>query len=365
MADYTLEEIYSLLKDPKNNLHTKISYSNLHKTNNRAMTTTIGKVWFSLLLPVDYPFVKEQVNKKKLNVILNDIANKYNTQTASDTLTKINKEGFYLTTINPISFDKDSFNVPPELKKRAKELLDVNLPPEKFVENINILGNEYLEWLKATDNGLYYIVASGAKFNASELGTLLFAAGPFVGIDGVISKPTKGCVNDGYNLEDWYRSSDQSRYTLFVRAVGTAEPGALGREVCYSNSNIQLDPSSDCKVKKYLELTITNSIRPIINGRYYLNEKTNNLEIINEETVLPSNSTIKLRSPIYCKQPNNNICSICYGTLGDRLNTKNIGLLSGTIINLAGIQGYSMKLRHQSSQVNLIPVDFKKQMILI
>ena len=365
MADYTLEQVYELLKEPKNNLQTKVSYSNITKTGGKTINTTLGKLWFSLLMPQDYPLIEEQVSKKTLVGVLNNIATKYDPKTAADTLTKINREGFYLTTIIPTSLTADSFNVPPHLKKRAKELLDINIRPEKFVENIRTLGQEYLDWLKANDDGLYQIVASGAKSNPMEIGTMLFAVGPLVGIDGIVSKPKLSSVNYGYNLEDWYKSADQSRFTYFVRAVGTAEPGALGREVFYSNSNIQLDFNSDCKTKKYLELNITPSIRPIIDGRYYLNEKTNNLEKITKDTEFTINKSIKLRSPIYCKQSNNNICSICYGELGDKLQTKNIGLLSGTIINLAGVEGYAMKLRHNSSQVQLAPVNFIKQMIRI
>jgi len=365
MADYTLEQVYELLKNPKNNLQTKISYSNTHKTKGKVVNTTIGKLWFSLLLPETYPFISHQVNKKSLALILNDINSKYDTKVVSDTLTKINKEGHYLGTINPTTFTPDSFIIPVHLKKRASELLNPKLKPEEFVANITTLGKEYLEWLRVNDNGLYDIVSSGAKSNPTDIGTLLFAIGPLVGIDGVVSKPSLGSVNEGFNIEDWYKSADQSRFTLFTRAIGTAEPGALAREVFFSNSNIQLDFNSDCRSKKFLELTITQPIREIINGRYYLNEKTNNLEKITQETDNILNKVIKLRSPIYCKQPNNNICSICYGELGERLQTRNIGLLSGTIINLAGIQGYSMKMRHNASQVQLRPANFIKDFIKI
>lgn len=134
-------------------------------------------------------------------------------------------------------------------------------------------------------------------------------------------------------------------------------------EVNYANSNVQLDFASDCKSKKYIELLVTPSIRKVINGRFYLNQDSMQLEKILPESKLPSN--IKLRSPIYCKQPNNNICSTCYGELGEKLNTRHIGLLSGSIINKVGLNNYSMKARHQSSQVQLRPVSFISDFIRI
>ncbi len=122
---------------------------------------------------------------------------------------------------------------------------------------------------------------------------------------------------------------------------------SLAREVFFANANTQLDFNSDCKTKKYLELTITPSIRAVINGRYYENEKTGVLEKVTPDTVFPS-KTIKMRSPIYCKQKDANICSICYGELGEKLNTRNIGLLSGSIINVVGVNNYSIKNKVES-----------------
>lgn len=363
-TEYTLEEIYALIKDPNNNLQTKMPYAHDIKTAGKVMNLTLGRIWFNLLFPPDFRLVDQAITKKELSGLLNEVATKYDTTIASATLTKINQEGFYLGTILPTSFNPESFNIPPEIEKRRIELLDPNLPAEKFVANITKLGNEYLDWLKANDNGLYDIVKSGAKSNPTEIGVILFAKGPVVGIDGKISKPILGSVNRGFELEDWYKSSDQSRNVLFVRAIATAEPGSLAREVFYANANTQLDYGSDCKTKKYAELLIKPSIRAVINGRYYLNETTNMVEKIDEKTDI-LNKTIKLRSPIFCKQKNNNICSICYGELGDKLNTKNIGLLSGSIINVVGVNNYSMKMRHNASQVQIRPVDFITDMIRV
>lgn len=355
-SEYTLEQIYDLLKDPKNSLNTKIPYSHLVKTNGKVLNLTIGRIWFNLLLPDDYILINKPIAKKELSSILADIATKYDTTVASKVLSTINKEGFYLGTLVPTSFSAESFELPPELEKRRLELLNEDMPADQFVINITKLGNEYLDWLKANNDGLYDIIKSGAKSNPTEIGVIMFAKGAVVGIDGKISKPIMGSVNRGFNLEDWYKSSDQSRSVLYIRAIGTAEPGSLGREVFYANANTQLDYNSDCKTKKYLELAITPSIRNVVHGRYYLDEKTNNLVKIEEDTEI-TGKIIKLRSPIYCKQKDNNICSICYGDLGDKLQTRNIGLLSGSVINVVGVNNYSMKARHMASQVQIRPTN--------
>ncbi len=227
-TEYTLEEIYKMLDDPKVTLQTKVPYSHLFKTNGKTINTTLGKLWFNTLLPSDYPFVDYVVAKKDLVKILNNIAIKYEPAVSCEVLSRINKEGFKLTALRPTTFSPDSFNIPPAFEKRRTELLDPNLPADKFVENIKILGQEYLDYLKVTDDGLYNIMASGARGEgALGTGVILFAKGPVVGIDGVISKPILGSVNRGLTLEDWYKSSDQSRNVLFVRAISTAEPGRM------------------------------------------------------------------------------------------------------------------------------------------
>jgi hypothetical protein len=361
-SEYTLEQIYTLLKDSKNNLQTKIPYSHLVKTNGKVLNLSIGRVWFNLLLPDDYKLINQPIAKKELSNVLADIAMKYDTTIASKTLSTINKEGFYLGTLIPTSFSPESFEIPPEIEKRRAELLNPDLPAEQFVSNITKLGNEYLEWLRVNNDGLYDIVKSGAKSNPTEIGVILFAKGPVVGIDGKISKPILGSVNRGFELEDWYKSSDQSRSVLFIRAIATAEPGALAREVFYANANTQLDYKSDCKTKKYLELLITPSIRNVINGRFYLDEKTSNLVKIDDDTEI-TGKTVKLRSPIYCKQKDSNICSVCYGDLGEKLQTRNVGLLAGSIINVVGVNNYSMKARHNASQVQIRPANMITDMI--
>jgi hypothetical protein len=122
---------------------------------------------------------------------------------------------------------------------------------------------------------------------------------------------------------------------------------------------------NDCKTKKYLELVITPELRDKINGRYYINPNTNDIDIINQDTKGLVGKTVKLRSPIYCKEKNNNICKICYGKLAEQIGAKHVGGIVGSIINIEGVSGYSMKARHATSQVNIKKVNFLKDMIII
>ena len=335
VTDNSTEYYMALLKTDTYQLNSKVPYIHPIKTNNKSKNYLLGRVIINTCLPEEYPFLDEVVDKKKCSQLLADIANKYEPTITAACVTKLNKTAFDLATLTPITFNSDSFNVPPELVKRSKQLLNPGLDPPTFVNNVKTLGQEYIDWLKVNDNGLYDMVTSGAKMSPIDIGVLLFAKGPVVGLDGVISKPIMGCVNNGFDLKSFYLSADQTRSVYTIRSLGASEPGQLARETNYANCNIQLVPKSDCKTKKLLDLLVTPSIRKDIDGRWFLNETTGKLEQITQKTVLPQN--IKIRSPIYCKQPDNNLCSVCYGSLGEKLATAQVGLLSGSIINKVGL----------------------------
>ena len=64
------------------------------------LDTTLGRVLFNELLPVDYPFVNEQMPKKRQAVIINDLAERYPMIVVAQTVDKlklVNAEGGELT----------------------------------------------------------------------------------------------------------------------------------------------------------------------------------------------------------------------------------------------------------------------------
>ena len=119
-------------------------------------------------------------------------------------------------------------------------------------------------------------------------------------------------------------------------------PGALSRDVVYANANVLLE-KGDCKTKRYLNLFISDNMIDKVIGRFYLNPKTNKLEEIKPGHTL-LNKTIKIRSPLHCVSKKG-VCSVCYGKLGDKLDTKHVGVLTGSIVNELLLGGVAMKTR--------------------
>lgn len=358
-----LTDVYDLLKEENINISDEYSYSHIKKTNNKSIKCSLGRIWFNLLLPDDYPkFINEPINKKKLHQISNEIYEMYPPDKAASTLSIILKEAFKLSSINPVSFGIDSLIIPSEIKQEKLEKLTKNTPPEEFGKKLTELSKKLLdEHLQNT--GISDIINSGAKGSPIELGVLTLAKGPTLDIEGNISEPITSSLMDGYTGKEYYTAASEARNTYFIRAIGTAEPGALAREVTFANANTMLT-ASDCGTNKYLELFVKEKIFPTLYGRFYLNERTGKLIEINSESTKIINTIIKLRSPLYCKQ-SDGICETCYGRLAKKLDSKMIGLISGSVINAAGIEGYAMKARHQATQVNLRQVDFTQDLIHI
>lgn len=360
----TLQDVYDQLKTK--NLEDKVSFDHKIKTKNKVMMMSLGRIWFNLLTPDDYPIIDEQINSKRLSIIIEDIYNKYPPEIASEFITKLNREAFKLGTINPSSFDINTLVVPQFILDKKKTLLldNPNISPDEVNKISEQLATEYLEYLKTQEHvGVYNILMSGAKGSPKDWALLMIAKGAQVDIEGNISKSTLHSLDDGLTVDEFYSSAAESRYLQYYRSKGAAEPGYLNTQTAFANSNIKLR-GDDCNSTKYFKLQILSSMTSSIIGRYYLDEKTNNLKLIAnlDQAKKLVNSTIKLRSPLYCIQ-SDGICKTCYGKLGESINTDKIGLVTAGVINEQGVNK-AMKVRHESSQIAIKKANFIKDVII-
>lgn len=354
----TLEDCYNELAKKGVTLQTKYNFIHKKKTKN----TTLGRIWFNLLLPDNYPeFVDVPVNKKALEAITYKIYDMNSAEDAAAILTKMQQEAFKLATINPITFSKDSFLVPKDIREKRKKLITDELPIEDYPKVTKELANELLK--ESKDQGLKDLIDSktSGKLNDAALGTWVIAKGPIMDVENQISKPIKSPLIDGYNGEEYYTAASEARRGFFIRAVGTTDPGTLARHIVFAMSNTKLT-DKDCKTKHYLTLFVREPMFNNLIGRWYLNPRTNKLEQITKDSKNIINTTIKLRSPIYC-QDRKGICPICFGRTKEELGTDKIGIIDGAIINAVGVQGYTMKARHAATTINIKKCDFTKDII--
>lgn len=353
----TADNIYDLIKDGKT-LNSKVSYSHPKKTGGKSMNLTLGRIWFNMLMPGDYPLVDEAVNKKTMDKIIIDLYHKYGTEEASDYISKLQTEAFKLASVCPNTFTIDMFIPPSEWvkKKEAFEKTADKLDPLEFKKEAEKLTKELLIYFDESDFRADNIMSSGSKGNPiSDWGALLVAKGYTIDIEGKLLGPITTSLNDGYGKIAYYHAGSEARKNFYMRSALTAHPGYLTRKMVNANAGLQIDPKvSDCGTKHTFNLVVTEDLAELLLQRNYVSQSGAIKNITSVDQIL--DKKIKLRSPLYCIAEHG-ICPTCYGNLYKTLNTHNIGILAAGAVNIVGINAM-MKMRHKSSSVNTKEVDF-------
>jgi hypothetical protein len=226
----TIQDIYDYLKKSKNTIYDKVSYSHPIKTKGKVKNIQLGRLFINLLLPADYPLIDSSINGKLINDTLSEIANKYPPETAASITKKMNEECLNIAAYYPATFNIDSLKLPANLIKKKKQYLTTDLDPSEFADRMKTMGEEYIEYLKSIDSGVYDMAKAGAgKSSSTDLAVFYVSKGPVAGFDGKISKPILNCINDGLTLDEFYQSAEQARFANYIRSTGTSEPGALAR----------------------------------------------------------------------------------------------------------------------------------------
>lgn len=354
LSNFTLDKVYEELKKDEVNVETKYIFIN-KKTKNESKKMQLGRIWFNLLLPEDYSLIDEPINKSKCNNIIKNIFEKYGPEIGSKTVTIIQREAFKLATINPRTFDIDSVTPSDEWEEKRKKFLDTcdELSEEEFIKQSRKLTQELVDELEKKNIGLQDVLESGTKGGIEDWEALMVSKGFVIDIEGNISK-IKESQNDGFSIDSYYKSGAQARRNYYVKSTMTAKPGYLVRKVAVANAKITIT-EKDCDSKAYLKKAIDGKNAHLFVDRYYL-KGTKIVKVNTTDDII--NKLISFRSPIYC-QAKNGICEVCYGDLQKKADTKNVGILAAGAINLEAVNAL-MKMRHKSSQINIVDVDFIK-----
>jgi DNA-directed RNA polymerase subunit beta' len=283
-----------------------------------------GRELFNKCLPEDYKLIDEHIDKTKLMDILNDIVLKYEPKIVIEILDKIKALGFTTASLEGFSLSIDEL-----YKEELDELLNKltgNIQTDmEFLKSDEVTNK--LQTFEATE-----YVNSGARGSMDQLKQLVLSRGYVSDMTGKI-RPNliKNNLVKGLTQREFFDSSYGARKGLLDTALSTGGSGYLTRQLIYSTVGAQLGTTEldeDCQTTDYLEIKIYNkNVAKSVLWRWYLNEKTNKLEkIITSNYLSLVGQTIKLRSPIYCK--NEKICRKCYGDLYKILHSDQVGIIA-------------------------------------
>ncbi|OFQ96679.1 DNA-directed RNA polymerase subunit beta' [Alloscardovia sp. HMSC034E08] len=236
--------------------------------------TSYGRMLFNETLPVDYPFVNEQVAKGKLSGIVDDIAARYSTQQVAATLDALKDLGFTRAPWSGVTMAFSDIVAPSnhqeivesyeEQARKVNDQYDMGLltEEERKQELINL-------WTECTDkvadamqenfhddNNVNIMVQSGARGNWMQIRQIAGMRGLVADPKGeTIARPVKSNYRDGLSVLEYFISQHGARKGLADTALRTAESGYLTRRLVDVSQDV-IVRSHDCGSKKGLPMQI-------------------------------------------------------------------------------------------------------------
>ncbi len=248
--------------------------------------TTLGRVLFNELLPDGYPFVNEELPKKRQAAIVNDLAEHYPMSVVAQTLDKLKEAGFHWATRSGMTVAIGDVVIP-AAKGEILARYDVDAEKvEKAYQRGNISGDERREdlvkiWEAATveigkaveqaypkGNPIHTLVSAGAAGNWIQVRSLAGMKGVVANSKGVqIAMPIRASFREGLSVLEYFINTHSARKGLADTALRTAESGYLTRRLVDVSQDV-IVRESDCGTERGVDLPIAQ----LVNGTLVMDE---------------------------------------------------------------------------------------------
>ena len=238
------------------------------------LDTTLGRALFNEALPVDYPFVEAEIDKKRLSAIVNDLAERYPKVQVAATLDALKASGFHWATRAGVTISIGDVVTPP----RKAEILNgyeikaekVQSQYEKGLITDDERRQELIEiWTQATTevakemelnfpdtNPVWMMVHSGARGNMMQVRQIAGMRGLVANPKGeIIPRPIKANFREGLSVLEYFISTHGARKGLADTALRTADSGYLTRRLVDVSQDVIIR-EEDCGTDRGLTFPI-------------------------------------------------------------------------------------------------------------
>ena len=238
------------------------------------LDTTLGRALFNEAMPEDYAFVNEEVDKKRLGAIVNDLAERYQKIQVAATLDALKEAGFYWATRSGVTVSVEDIAAPAEKQQILEEYEAKAEKVERNFERGVISSGERREelidiWTDATskvddaireafdrDNTIHMMVHSGARGNWMQIRQLAGMRGLVANPKGeTIPRPIKASFREGLSVLEFFISTHGARKGLADTALRTADSGYLTRRLVDVSQDVIIR-ETDCGTERGLLLPI-------------------------------------------------------------------------------------------------------------
>ncbi len=347
----------------------------------KVFETTVGRLLFNSVLPSDYPFINDVVERKKMGVLVDDLIEKYGVENIPPILDKIKKFGFKYATYSGITWGIDDVKIPEgknEVIKSAKAKSDEVMEQynmgllsseERLRKNTEIWHGAKSDVEKLIPDTLdpngsvSDMLRSGARGSVSQLTQMAGMKGLITNTAGeTIEFPILSCSKEGLTPLEYFITTHGSRKGLADTALNTAKAGYLTRRL-FDVAQDAIITEEDCGTKEFITISKINSagievsLAKNINGRFLAEDvlsstgevllKKGNLVSKNEAKDLETKGVneVSVFSPLTCKAPRG-VCVKCYGTDLGKHKIVDIGEAVGTVAAQAiGEPGTQLTMR--------------------
>jgi len=389
---YSPEEVIIAYNEGQIDLHAwikvKVNVRENGEIINRLLDTTVGRVLFNVVAPVETGFINELLTKKSLRDIIGDIVKETGMARAARFLDDIKELGFTMAFRGGLSFNLQDLTIP-EVKLTLiaaahKEVEEVSgnynmgfiTNNERYNQVIDIwtrTNSKVTDTLMkqlATDNqgfnSVYMMLDSGARGSKEQIRQLcgmrgLMAKPQKSGSGGeIIENPILSNFKEGLNVLEYFISTHGARKGLADTALKTADAGYLTRRL-HDVAQDMIISDVDCGTLRGIITSALKDNEDIVEplydrilGRHSVHDvydPLNNELIVRagaefneaiarriEESAIED---VEIRSVLAC-EAKRGVCSTCYGrnlATGKTVqNGEAVGVIAAQSIGEPGTQ---------------------------
>jgi DNA-directed RNA polymerase subunit beta' len=237
------------------------------------LETTLGRALFNETLPADYPFVNEEVGKKKLGAIVNDLAERYTKVEVAASLDALKEAGFYWATHSGVTVSIDDVVTPDNKVEILSEFEGKAAKIQKQFERGLVTDEERRQelieiWTEASNsvgkamevnfetnnrtNPIFVMVNSGASGNMNQIRQVAAMRGLVANPKGeIIPRPIKSNFREGLTVLEYFIATHGARKGLADTALRTADSGYLTRRLVDVSQDVIIR-EEDCGTERGL-----------------------------------------------------------------------------------------------------------------
>ncbi|HEY8108547.1 MAG TPA: DNA-directed RNA polymerase subunit beta' [Patescibacteria group bacterium] len=234
------------------------------------LETTIGRILFNNVLPKDFPFRNETMDKKTLRRLIGDVYEECGREATAQVADAIKDVGFEFATKSGITISADDLSIPddkPKLIANTRAEADkVNVQYEqglitdqerkiKVIEHwMKSISDIEKEMLGTQDplNPVYQTVISGARGDTSQINQMAGMVGLVANPSGeIIELPIVSNFKEGLQALEYFISTHGARKGLTDKGLRTPDAGYLTRRLVDVAQDTVIT-QDDCKTKEYI-----------------------------------------------------------------------------------------------------------------